>query len=121
MGPTSITALLQQLSLIGATIWGFIFWNTWDIEKAPLVLSGLALVIVSLVLSLYTGKKIEQKIGYTFKNKKLLEQAFTRSSYTEENGGENNEVLELWGDGIAKVVVEKELSKKYSRQRRTVT
>ena len=60
-------------------------------------------------------KKIEQKIGYTFKNKKLLEQAFTRSSYTEENGGENNEVLELWGDGIAKVVVEKALSEKYSR------
>ena len=26
-GPTSITALIQQLSLIGATIWGFIFWS----------------------------------------------------------------------------------------------
>jgi dsRNA-specific ribonuclease len=60
-------------------------------------------------------KKIEQKLGYTFKNKKLLEQAFTRSSFTEENGGENNEVLELWGDGIAKVVVEKTLSEKYSQ------
>ena len=60
-------------------------------------------------------KKIEQKLGYTFKNKKLLEQAFTRSSYTEENGGENNEVLELWGDGFAKVAVEQELDKKYSQ------
>ena len=62
VGPTSITALIQQLSLIGATIWGFAFWNTWDIQKAPLVLSGLALVIISLILSLYTGKKVEQKI-----------------------------------------------------------
>lgn len=60
-------------------------------------------------------KKIEQKLGYNFNNKKFLEQAFTRSSFTEENGGENNEVLELWGDGIAKVVVEKELSKKCSQ------
>ena len=60
-------------------------------------------------------KKIEQKLGYSFKKKKLLEQAFTRSSYTEENGGENNEVLELWGDGISKVVVEKALSEKYSQ------
>ncbi|MBR3864938.1 MAG: hypothetical protein IKJ19_07515 [Clostridia bacterium] len=62
VGPTSITALIQQLSLIGATIWGFAFWNTWDSAKALLVLSGLALVVLSLVLSLYTGKKIEQKI-----------------------------------------------------------
>ena len=64
VGPTSITALIQQLSLIGATIWGFAFWNTWDIQKAPLVLSGLALVVISLILSLYTGKKVEQKITF---------------------------------------------------------
>ena len=45
-------------------------------------------------------KKIESSIGYTFRNKALLTQAFTRRSYTEENGGENNEVLEFIGDEV---------------------
>ena len=39
-------------------------------------------------------------IGYTFKNQELLEQAFTRRSYSMENGGEHNEVLEFIGDCI---------------------
>ncbi len=56
-GPTSLTALIQQLSLIGATVWGFAFWNTWQASKAPLVLSGLALVVISLALCLYSGKE----------------------------------------------------------------
>ena len=38
---------------------------------------------------------VQRQIGYEFKNLDLLEQAFTRRSYTEENGGENNEVLEF--------------------------
>ena len=61
-GPTLLTTLLQQLSLIGVTLWGFVFWNTWDVAKAPLVLTGLALVVVSLVLSLYSGEKTGKKI-----------------------------------------------------------
>ncbi|MBO5737395.1 MAG: hypothetical protein J6S04_06265, partial [Clostridia bacterium] len=61
-GPTLLTTLLQQLSLIGVTIWGFAFWGTWAVERAPLVLSGLALVVVSLVLSLYSGEKAGKKI-----------------------------------------------------------
>ena len=61
-GPTLLTTLLQQLSLIGVTVWGFAFWNTWDIKRAPLVLTGLALVVVSLVLSLYSGEKSGKKI-----------------------------------------------------------
>ena len=37
---------------------------------------------------------ILQQIGnYRFKNPQLLKQAFTRRSFTEENGGDNNEVL----------------------------
>lgn len=36
--------------------------------------------------------------GYKFKNKDLLRQAFVRQSYSQENGGENNEVLEFIGD-----------------------
>lgn len=56
---------------------------------------------------LYTGgffimsidiKQIENTIGYTFKNKDLLQQAFVRRSYSEEKGGQNNEVLEFIGD-----------------------
>ena len=42
--------------------------------------------------------KIEQTIGYTFENKDLLQQAFVRKSYSEEHGGQNNEVLEFIGD-----------------------
>lgn len=42
--------------------------------------------------------KIEQTIGYTFDNKDLLQQAFVRKSYSEEHGGQNNEVLEFIGD-----------------------
>ena len=61
-GPTLLTTLLQQLSLLGTTVWGFAFWGTWDAKKAPLVLTGLALVVVSLVLSLYSGEKSGKKI-----------------------------------------------------------
>ena len=50
-------------------------------------------------------KKIESSIGYTFHNKALLKQAFTRKSYTEENGGENNEVLEFIGDEVLDYVI----------------
>jgi len=40
---------------------------------------------------------VQEQIGYDFKNLDLLQQAFTRRSYTAENGGENNEVLEFIG------------------------
>ena len=43
---------------------------------------------------------IQDQIGYEFKNLSLLMQAFTRRSYSEENGGENNEVLEFIGDKV---------------------
>lgn len=43
---------------------------------------------------------IQDQIGYKFRNLDLLQQAFTRRSYSEENGGENNEVLEFIGDKV---------------------
>lgn len=49
---------------------------------------------------------IEKKIGYTFKDKSLLTQAFTRSSFCNEHRGANgkeyisNEVLEFFGDSV---------------------
>ena len=64
---------------------------------------------------------IEGQIGYVFKNKELLIQAFTRRSFSEENGGENNEVLEFIGDKALDIIVVKILSEKYghfSRQER---
>lgn len=43
---------------------------------------------------------IEARIGYSFKNSDLLQQAFVRRSYARENGGEDNEVLEFIGDKV---------------------
>ena len=46
--------------------------------------------------------EVESQIGYDFKNRLLLQQAFTRKSYTQEtHDGENNEVLEFIGDKVA--------------------
>ena len=54
---------------------------------------------------------IEQQIGYEFHNKTLLQQAFTRKSYTNEtHDGENNEVLEFIGDKVLDIVVVRVLS-----------
>ena len=53
---------------------------------------------------------IETQIDYTFENQQLLRQAFTRRSYTEERGGQNNEVLEFIGDKVLDFVVMKALS-----------
>lgn len=44
--------------------------------------------------------RIEQKIGYVFKDKKLFKVCFSHSSYTNEHGGENNERLEFLGDAL---------------------
>ena len=58
----------------------------------------------------------EKKIGYTFKNQKLLEQAFTHRSYLNENrelGREHNERLEFLGDAVLELVVTEFLYAKY--------
>ena len=61
-------------------------------------------------------KEIEERIGYSFKNKHLLEQAFTRSSYvsSEDHSVRDNEQLEFIGDSIVGMVVVKELAERYS-------
>ena len=56
---------------------------------------------------------IQDQIGYKFQNPDLLQQAFVRRSYSKENGGENNEVLEFIGDKVLDFVVVKLLSEKY--------
>lgn len=56
---------------------------------------------------------VQGQIGYDFKNLDLLKQAFTRRSYTEEHGGENNEVLEFIGDKALDFVVIKLLANRF--------
>ena len=49
--------------------------------------------------------KIEEKIGYVFRNKSLLEEAFTHSSYANRYGVNSNERLEYLGDAVLQLVV----------------
>ena len=56
---------------------------------------------------------IQSRIGYTFHNADLLQQAFTRKSYAKENGGEDNEVLEFIGDKVLDIIIVKFLIEKF--------
>lgn len=58
-------------------------------------------------------QKIQNTIGYTFKNQDLLQQAFTRSSYANENHGEDNEVLEFIGDSVLSFLITKQQIEHY--------
>ena len=49
--------------------------------------------------------EIERKIGYTFRNKALLKEAFTHSTYANAHGGKDNERLEYLGDAVLQLVV----------------
>lgn len=51
--------------------------------------------------------EIERILGYTFRDKSLLMQAFTRSSWCNENGAayQSNEVLEFFGDSVLSAVI----------------
>ena len=55
--------------------------------------------------------EIEEKIGYTFKDKMLLRKCFTHSSYAHEHGSEDNELLEFFGDAIIEFIVTEHLFK----------
>ncbi len=54
---------------------------------------------------------IQKLIGYEFKNKGLLKQAFTRRSYSQENPTiANNEILEFYGDSALDFYVCREMA-----------
>ena len=58
----------------------------------------------------------ETRIGYDFRNKRLLESAFTHRSYLNENrapGREHNERLEFLGDAVLELAVTEFLFGKY--------
>lgn len=61
----------------------------------------------------------EAKIGVTFKDKRLLETAFTHRSYLNENrssGREHNERLEFLGDAVLELAVTEFLFAKYPQK-----
>src|SRR3989344_1707073 len=63
---------------------------------------------------MYFGS-FENRIGYTFRQKRLLEQAFTHRSYLNEKreeGRKHNERLEFLGDAVLELVVTEFLSAK---------
>ncbi|MBQ4521596.1 MAG: ribonuclease III [Lachnospiraceae bacterium] len=63
--------------------------------------------------------KFEEKIGYTFSNKKLLEQAFSHSSYINErkvNHEDSYERMEFLGDAVLELVVSQYLFDHYKEK-----
>lgn len=61
---------------------------------------------------------VQDKIGYTFANERLLQQALTRRAYAVENndfGSGNYEILELVGDSIISTAVYKILLRQHGR------
>lgn len=65
----------------------------------------------------YGQAEIEKTLGYTFIDPALLRQAFTRSSYRNEHPECNdNEVLELIGDGVLSLAVLSWFCQRYMRQ-----
>ena len=58
-------------------------------------------------------KELEKSIGYEFKNKELLKNALTHTSYAYENNVESNEKLEFLGDSILEFLSSKYLFNNY--------
>ena len=50
-------------------------------------------------------ERLASRIGYTFKNKDLLKQAFTHVSYAREKGTSHYETLEFLGDALLNFIV----------------
>ena len=64
-------------------------------------------------------KKLEQKIGYEFKNKGLLKQALTHSSYANEhrnNVCSHNERIEFLGDAVLELAISEYLFHNYPKE-----
>ena len=58
-------------------------------------------------------EELEKIIGYIFKNKNLLKNALTHTSYAYENNVESNERLEYLGDSILEFLSSKYLFLNY--------
>ena len=58
---------------------------------------------------------LERSIGYTFKNKELLRNALTHTSYAFENHIQSNEKLEFLGDSILEFISSKYLYENFPK------
>ena len=57
--------------------------------------------------------ELEKLLGIEFKDKTLIKEALTHSSYANENGGECNERLEFLGDAVLELSMSKYLFNNY--------
>ena len=48
---------------------------------------------------------LEEKLGYVFRNKNLLKEAFTHASYAHHFQEKSNERLEYLGDAVLQLIV----------------
>lgn len=53
-----------------------------------------------------------EKTGYLIRSNRLLEQIFTRITFSVQHGGENNEVLEFIGDQVLSYYIVKAVAKR---------
>lgn len=53
----------------------------------------------------FSHGEVEDKLGYVFKNKALLKQAFTHSSFANIWGDKDNERMEYLGDAVLQLIV----------------
>ena len=60
-------------------------------------------------------EKLENSIGYVFKDKEILKKALTHTSYAYENHVESNEKLEFLGDSILEFISSKYIYKNYPK------
>ena len=60
-------------------------------------------------------EKLEQEIGYKFKNSSLLKTALTHTSYAYEKKVESNEKLEFLGDSILEFISSEYIYENYSK------
>ena len=64
--------------------------------------------------------QLEQKLGYVFTDKSLLQAAFTHRSYSFEHHGENNQRMEFLGDAILDFVIADVLYHRYPQDQEGV-
>ena len=103
-GPTTLTALFLNLSLIVSTIWGFFFW---DAPVTATVIIGLVLVVIAIPLCLFSDVKGEKSVSLKWLIYALLVLignsgcTIAQRSYQMKSGGEHGNMMMMCAIGIA--------------------